>query len=135
MLTGSVDGQFGPNDMRSHFPRFSKDNLAHNLQLVEEVKRLAEKENCSPAQLSIAWLLAKDDIFPIPGTKSVDRLQENLGATGLKLSKETMDEIAKTLAGFETKGERYPDMKIVNWQDSENRRKIEEEAQKARGQL
>lgn len=118
-------------------PRFTNENLSHNMQLVEKIKSLASQLGCSPGQLSIAWLMkpGNEDIFPIPGTKQVDRLEENMGAVSVKLDEKTIKEIDDALASFETKGMRYPDMAIIDWQDKEDREKIEKESQGKKDKL
>jgi aryl-alcohol dehydrogenase-like predicted oxidoreductase len=73
--------------MRSAFPRFSTENIAANMPIVEFLKDLAKKKNSTPAQLSLAWLLSqKPWIVPIPGTTKMDHLRENLGATEVLLT-------------------------------------------------
>ena len=96
-LTGKLDARarFDPKtDLRSGFDRFSPENLAANLPVVELVKRFAEKKKATPAQLSLAWLLAqKPWIVPIPGTRRVDHLEENLGAIAVDLTPADLREI------------------------------------------
>ncbi len=76
----SVD-DFAPDDFRRHAPRFQGENFQRNLDLVQEVRELAAAKGCTPGQLAIAWLLAQGaDIVPIPGTKRMRYLEENLGA-------------------------------------------------------
>jgi aryl-alcohol dehydrogenase-like predicted oxidoreductase len=85
-------------DYRRNSPRFAAENLARNLPLVEKLETFARDKGCRPAQLALAWLLARgDDIFPIPGTKHVSRLEENAGALDLTL---TPEEVAKMDASF-----------------------------------
>jgi aryl-alcohol dehydrogenase-like predicted oxidoreductase len=83
-LTGKIDARtkFDPKmDMRSGFPRFSPKNIEANMPIVEFLKQFAKKKNSTPAQLSLAWLLVqKPWIVPIPGTRNMDHLRENLGA-------------------------------------------------------
>jgi aryl-alcohol dehydrogenase-like predicted oxidoreductase len=74
-------------DMRSGFPRFSPENIEANKPVVEFLKQFAQKKNSTPAQLSLAWLLAqKPWIVPIPGTTNVDHLLENVGAIAIQLT-------------------------------------------------
>ena len=81
-------------DMRSGFPRFSPENIAANMPIVDLIKRFAEKKNATPAQISLAWLLAqKPFIVPIPGTRSVDHLSENMGAIKVQLTPADLREI------------------------------------------
>src|SRR5439155_741401 len=71
-------------DTRARHPRFMGDNFAKNRELVQRVQAIAEEKRCTPAQLCLAWLLAQGpDVIPIPGTKRLERLEENLGALGV----------------------------------------------------
>lgn len=90
-LTGQIRSpdDFEPGDLRRLFPRFSKENFPKNLELVDRFKRLAGQKGCTPGQLAIAWLLAQGpDVIPIPGTKKVKYLEENVGALRVSLSSE-----------------------------------------------
>jgi aryl-alcohol dehydrogenase-like predicted oxidoreductase len=104
-------------DYRRNTPRFMGENLVHNLSLVERLEKIAAEKKCRPAQLALAWLLARgSDIFPIPGTKRVDRLEENAGALEVVL---TSDDLARLDAAFPpgaAKGTRYHEqaMKALN---------------------
>ncbi|ASP28128.1 aldo/keto reductase [Spiroplasma corruscae] len=110
-LTGAIKPGhvFPPNDFRSTVPRFNnKEFMQKNYELVEYVKSLAVKKNTSPASIAIAWLLAqKSYIVPIPGTKKVSRLKENLSATDVKFTNEELTEIKKYLDSIELIGHRY----------------------------
>jgi aryl-alcohol dehydrogenase-like predicted oxidoreductase len=116
-LTGrfSKPEDFGPDDFRSHNPRFQGENFARNLELVERVRELAAGHNCTPGQLALAWVLgAGKDVVPIPGTKRLRYLEENVAATEITLSDEdrrVLDDAAPVGAAA---GERYPDMSAVN---------------------
>jgi aryl-alcohol dehydrogenase-like predicted oxidoreductase len=117
LLTGqykSLD-DFDPKDARVlMMPRFSKENFLKNLQLVEGMEVIAKRKGCTPGQLSLAWLLAQgDDIFPIPGTKKIGRLEENLGALDVHLTEEEMKEIRTSVDAAEVHGERYPEMAVA----------------------
>src|SRR5689334_1118992 len=82
-LTGQLrsEDDFAPDDFRRHSPRFQGENFTRNLELVDRVKELADRKQCTPGQLALAWLLAQGEhIVPIPGTKKRERLRENLGA-------------------------------------------------------
>jgi aryl-alcohol dehydrogenase-like predicted oxidoreductase len=95
-LTGafSTPDDFEPDDYRRHSPRFQGENFARNLQLVEQVKQLAQEKHATPAQLALAWVLAQgDDLVPIPGTKRRDRLDENLGALDVRLTAAELEAI------------------------------------------
>jgi aryl-alcohol dehydrogenase-like predicted oxidoreductase len=118
-LTGAIDEktQLDAQDFRRFNPRFAPDNLADNLRIVAAVRALAGQKGCSPAQLALAWLLARgEDIIPIPGTRRIDRLQENLGALQVTLSAADMARIDFSLPPGIAAGERYTDegMKGVN---------------------
>jgi aryl-alcohol dehydrogenase-like predicted oxidoreductase len=88
-LTGAVRStdQFAEDDFRQDNPRFTGENFDHNLRLVEEVEAIAAQAGASPAQIALAWVLSRgDDIVPIPGTKRVCRLEENLAADAVELT-------------------------------------------------
>ena len=88
-LTGAIDAETKfdqKTDLRHGFERFSAKNLAANRPLVDLLKRFAAKENATPAQVALAWLLARKPwIVPIPGTRRLDHLEENLGAINVQL--------------------------------------------------
>ncbi|KAG9229061.1 NADP-dependent oxidoreductase domain-containing protein [Amylocarpus encephaloides] len=111
-LTGSIRtrADFSPNDFRSFAPRFSKENFPKNLALVDSLTSIATRKNCTTGQLSLAWLLAQGkDVIPIPGTKKVKYLEENLRALDVVLSDEEVREIRGLLEGVEVCGTRYPE--------------------------
>ena len=111
MLTGRFKSNedFEDNDWRKTAPRFNKENFPKNLKLVDTFKKFADKKGCTPGQLDLAWLLAQgDDVFPIPGTKSVKYLEENLGSLKVHLTKEEVQEIREVVDQAETAGDRYP---------------------------
>ena len=88
-LTGAIRSteQFADNDSRQDNPRFTGENFHHNLRIVEEVEAIAAQTGATPAQVALAWLLSRgDDIVPIPGTKRVSRLEENLAADAVELT-------------------------------------------------
>jgi aryl-alcohol dehydrogenase-like predicted oxidoreductase len=98
MLTGKVRSidDLADTDFRRTNPRFTGENFQHNLASADEVQSIAEEVGCTPAQVSLAWLLAQgDDIAPIPGTKRVSRVEENVGADGIQLSREQLDRLEK----------------------------------------
>ncbi|GAB4238004.1 MAG: aldo/keto reductase [Elainellaceae cyanobacterium] len=104
-----------PDDYRRHSPRFQGENFARNLQLVEQVKAIAQEKGATPSQLALAWLLAQgDDIVPIPGTKRRRYLEENVAATNIHLTAEDLDRIAAVAPKGFAAGDRYPDMSTVN---------------------
>jgi aryl-alcohol dehydrogenase-like predicted oxidoreductase len=105
------------NDWRRLSPRFQGENFQRNLDLVTQIRALAEQKNCTPAQLAISWLLKQgNDIVPIPGTKRVSYLLENLGALELELTAEDLQTIDAILPKGAASGDRYPAamMKMVN---------------------
>lgn len=108
-LTGqirSVD-DFEASDYRQHSPRFQGENFQRNLDLVARVEELASDKGCTPAQLALAWVLAQgDDVVPIPGTKRVARLEENVAALEVTLSDDELRTIAEALP--DVAGTRYP---------------------------
>jgi aryl-alcohol dehydrogenase-like predicted oxidoreductase len=99
-----------PGDARLSFPRFQGENFERNLNWLKKIETLAAARKCTPAQLALAWLLAKgEDIIPIPGTRKITRLHENLAALEIDLTEEEMREL--NLIG-EAAGKRYPDHSI-----------------------
>ena len=111
-LTGSIrsPADFEEGDFRTFAPRFSKENFHKNLELVDELKEIADKKQCITGQLVLAWLMAQgDDIIPIPGTTRVKNYDENIGSLKVKISKQENDEIRKAIEGAEVQGGRYPE--------------------------
>jgi aryl-alcohol dehydrogenase-like predicted oxidoreductase len=97
-------------DTRGRHPRFMGDNFAKNRALVERLEGIAEEKGCTPAQLALAWLLAQGpDVIPIPGTKRIARLEENLGATRVLLTPAEVDRISATIPIGAAAGTRYPE--------------------------
>jgi aryl-alcohol dehydrogenase-like predicted oxidoreductase len=112
-LTGQIRTleQFGADDFRANNPRFANGNLEQNLGIVQEVETVAKEAGATPAQVALAWLLAQGDhIVPIPGTKRVLRLEENVAADGIKL---TTEQIGRLEAIQAPVGDRYADMTPV----------------------
>ncbi len=110
-LTGTINAgtTFDSSDFRNQVPRFSETARQANQQLVEVVQQLAAEQGVTPAQVALAWLLAKAPwIVPIPGTTKLHRLEENLGAAGVTLSPEAQNHINQTLANIDVVGDRYP---------------------------
>ena len=110
-LTGAIDEntKFDPTDFRNTLPRFTEENRKANFALVNLVKSIAAEKNATPAQVALAWLLAqKPWIAPIPGTTKIHRLEENLGAVNVALSKEDLQKIGEASAKIKILGERYP---------------------------
>ena len=111
ILTGrfNKDTHFAKDDFRSQIPRFNSENLNHNYILIEYVQKLAQEKQVSPAQIALGWLLAqKPWIVPIPGTKKVSRLQENINSINVKFSAEELSMINKHLNSINLQGARYP---------------------------
>jgi aryl-alcohol dehydrogenase-like predicted oxidoreductase len=97
-----------PSDWRRGNPRFQGENFARNLTLVEQLKKLAEAKRCTPAQLALAWLISRhDDVIPIPGTSSLTRLEENVGAADIRLTQEDLDRIEQVAVKGAASGTRY----------------------------
>ncbi|MFL5310156.1 MAG: aldo/keto reductase, partial [Myxococcales bacterium] len=97
------------DDYRRNHPRFQGENFERNLRLVERVRQIASEKRCTPAQLALAWLLARgDDIVPIPGTKKRKYLEENAGAVGVKLTQEDLRRIDEVAPKGVAAGARYP---------------------------
>jgi aryl-alcohol dehydrogenase-like predicted oxidoreductase len=110
-LTGKIDEStaFADGDIRATMPRFTADARRANRVLVDLLDSIAVRKGATPAQIALAWLLAqKPWIVPIPGTRRVERLRENLGATGVTLSADELTEIDRTAAAVPVQGERYP---------------------------
>lgn len=110
-LTGTINAgtTFDSSDFRNQVPRFSEAARQANQQVVEVVQQLAAEQGVTPAQVALAWLLAKAPwIVPIPGTTKLHRLEENLGAAGVTLSPEALNHINQTLANIDVVGDRYP---------------------------
>jgi aryl-alcohol dehydrogenase-like predicted oxidoreductase len=118
-LTGQIRkfDDLAPDDFRRYSPRFQGDNFAKNLELVEKVSALARQKHATPAQLALAWVLARgEDIVPIPGTRHPTRLEENVGAAALTLSAADLTTIDAIAPRGVAAGERYPEaaMKSLN---------------------
>ena len=110
-LTGKIDEntKFDSNDFRSSVPRFSPENRKANQALVELVTSFAKHKNVTPAQIALAWLLAKEQwIVPIPGTTKLARLEENLGAASVSLTKEEILSLEEASSKIKLHGARYP---------------------------
>ncbi|MEW1959876.1 aldo/keto reductase [Kineococcus sp. NPDC059986] len=109
-LTGAVDTstEFAADDVRTRIPRFTEENRAANQALVDLVRRVAGNLGATPAQVALAWLLAqRPDIVPIPGTRRLSRLEENLGATELQLGADDLAELSAAAERLGVAGERY----------------------------
>jgi aryl-alcohol dehydrogenase-like predicted oxidoreductase len=120
---GFLSGQYKPeqdfadNDYRKANPRFQKGNIEHNFKLVEQLEIIAREKNCTTAQLALAWVLhQRDFIIPIPGTKRIKYLDENVAAVDVKLTVSDLEKINDAAPIGFTKGMRYAEqaMKAVN---------------------
>lgn len=113
-LTGTIRSvdQLDEQDFRRHNPRFAGENLKHNIRIVEQVDAVAAELGVKPGQVALAWLLAQgDDIAPIPGTKRVAYLEENVAADAVELTTDQLAALDKVAAPL---GDRYEDMSSVN---------------------
>jgi aryl-alcohol dehydrogenase-like predicted oxidoreductase len=111
-LTGKIDEntRFDSSDFRNVLPRFTPEARKANQVLVELLGRIAKRKQATPAQIALAWLLAqKHWIVPIPGTTKLHRLEENIGATAIELTREDLREIDTTSSQIKVEGDRYPD--------------------------
>ena len=108
-LTGAVKpGELVSSDLRMTMPRFQADAAANNARLVDALALVAREKNCTPAQLALAWALHQgEDLVPIPGTRRIDRLEENVAATQIELSADDLATIEAALPASEVVGERY----------------------------
>ena len=115
-LTGWIDAdtRFAPGDIRGVEPRFSPENLKHNLALVELVKHWAEQKNAAPAQITLAWLMAqKPWIVPIPGTTQMAHMIQNTGADAVRFSPSELSELNAAVSAIEIRGARLPEQVLV----------------------
>jgi aryl-alcohol dehydrogenase-like predicted oxidoreductase len=111
-LTGQIKTfeDFDPTDYRRFSPRFQGDNFTKNLQLVHQIEALAKQKGCTPSQLALAWVMAQGDfLFPIPGTKRIKYLEENVGALQVHLSKKELDTLDTIFPKDVANGLRYPE--------------------------
>ncbi len=111
-LTGKINENttFDSKDFRNVVPRFSPENRKANQAMVDLLGRIAEDKNATPAQIALAWLLARKPwIVPIPGTRKMERLDENLGALKVKLNADDLHEIEIAASKIPVHGERYPE--------------------------
>lgn len=110
-LTGKIDKKatFADSDFRSIVPRFQPENIEANQVLIDLIEKIAADKDSTPAQIALAWVLAqKTWIVPIPGTRKLKRLEENLGAVEVELTPEELDNLNDALSKIEISGERYP---------------------------
>jgi len=119
LLTGRFRSRadFTPDDYRQFTPRFAEGAFEANVRLVERVAEIAREKDCTPAQLALAWLLAKGpEIVPIPGTKSRARLEENAGAAEVSLTRAEMERLEAALPPGAAEGGRYPGRLAPVWE-------------------
>ena len=112
LLTGDIPDfvNLAPGDTRGRHPRFAPENFTKNRELVQRIEAIAEEKSCTPAQLVLAWLLAQGpDVLPIPGTKRIERLEENLGSLRLRLSAVEVNRISGAIPIGTAAGTRYPE--------------------------
>jgi aryl-alcohol dehydrogenase-like predicted oxidoreductase len=119
LLTGAITTQddLESNDSRrsSYFPRFSGDALDANLGLVAKVREIAAAKDATPGQLALAWVLAQgDDVVPIPGTKRVRYLEENVAAASVELTADDLTALERAVPRGAVAGERYGDMSSID---------------------
>ena len=111
-LTGKMNESttFDSTDFRNTFPRFTPDARKANQGLVDLLGAIAKRKNATPAQIALAWLLAqKPSIVPIPGTTKLNRLEENVGAVEIELTRDDLSEIESAASQIEVQGARYPE--------------------------
>ena len=100
---------YADNDIRSRIPRFAPEAIKANQALLDLMARIAEQKGATPVQIALAWLLAqKPWIMPIPGSRKLERLDENIGAAAVELTPDDLREIDSALAEITIQGDRYP---------------------------
>jgi len=115
LLSGTIKAtaDIPEDDRRRQHPRFQDANLDHNVALVHQVAEMAEEKGCTPAQLALAWVLAQgEDVVPIPGTKRIEFLEENVGALAVRLSADDLARLDDVLPPGAAKGSRYPEAQM-----------------------
>jgi aryl-alcohol dehydrogenase-like predicted oxidoreductase len=116
-LTGTITSadSLAATDFRRSNPRFVGDALDANLALVEQVRAIADRKGITAGQLALAWVLAQgNDVVPIPGTKRVSYLEQNLAAAAVQLTAEDLTELAQAIPADAIVGDRYPDMSSID---------------------
>ena len=109
-LTGKIDERttFDSSDIRSRNPRFTPEAIKANQTVIELLAGIGEQKQATPAQVALAWLLAqKPWIVPIPGSRKIERLEENIGAVNVELSEGDLQEIDSTISQITVLGDRY----------------------------
>jgi aryl-alcohol dehydrogenase-like predicted oxidoreductase len=110
-LTGKVDEKtsFADSDIRARIPRFAPEAIKANWALVDLITKIGEQKGATPAQIALAWLLAqKPWIVPIPGSRKLEHLDENIGAIAVELSPDDLLEIKGAISKITVQGDRYP---------------------------
>ena len=108
-LTGTLKSQADIDGRRAQHPRFQPENFDKNRQLVERIEAMAQDKRCTPSQLALAWLLAQgDDVVAIPGTRRIDRLDENVGAMAISLTADEVAHVSELVPKDAAAGTRYP---------------------------
>ena len=111
----TADRQLGASDYRAHSPRFQGENLQHNLSLVEQLRKIAEQKGVSVAQLAIAWVLSRgEDIVPLVGARTRERLTESLGALDVVLDAADLTALEEAVPADSAAGGRYPTAAMVH---------------------
>jgi aryl-alcohol dehydrogenase-like predicted oxidoreductase len=109
LLTGTLKSQADIDGRRAQHPRFQPENFDKNRQLVERIEAMAQDKRCTPSQLALAWLLAQgDDVVTIPGTRRIDRLDENVRAMAISLTADEVAHISELVPEDAAAGTRYP---------------------------
>ena len=109
-LTGKIDesSTFDSSDIRSRNPRFTQEAIKANRVVIDLLERIAAQKGATPAQIALAWLLAqKPWIVPIPGSRKLERLDENIGAADIELTPDDLSEIADAMSKITVVGDRY----------------------------
>lgn len=116
-LTGQIKSpnDFDADDARRNWPRFQGENFQKNLDVVKKVEEMAQEKGCTTGQLALAWVLAQgQDVVPIPGTRHINYLAENIAALDVGLTAEDMERLEQVAPKNGFSGQRYPDMSTVN---------------------
>ena len=111
-LTGKIDehAEFASNDIRNIIPRFTPEARKANHAMVDLLQSISQRKNATPAQIALAWLLARKPwIVPIPGTRRLERLEENAGAVGIELTPADLRDIESAASQISVQGARYPE--------------------------
>ncbi len=117
LLTGAITDvdALAPDDFRRNNPRYQGENFARNREMVVQIEAIAREAGVTPAQLALAWVLAQgEDIVPIPGTKRVKYLEENVAAAEVRLTPDQLARLDRAAPRGAAAGTRYPDMSFVN---------------------